>query len=277
MILNKFSKLLLAATVVSVAFLSCEKDKHIDEIKEVPEAARFNALSSSGSFFINEGVPGGDVYKIPVSISTVSSVDRTLDIIYTSSTGAASGVQYSAPATVTIPAGEVSTTLEVTGLIPGYATPGRKDVLKIKIASPDTIHNKGSFNLTMQKYCNVVLANLGGPYANTFEGTYGPYTSSVNNLTMVPNSTTKATATITNIYDSNISATATFDWTNPAAFVVTIAAQATQYTSGGLPLFVRGNPTVPSTFSSCDNTITLNLQLYTSAGIVDSWTSSMAK
>lgn len=274
MLKRKIFTVLLSAGFIVAILNSCKKGEHIEEIVATPEGARFNAPTLNGSYFINS-TAAGMTYKIPVSISTVSNVDRTLQITYTSPTGAAQGTQYNGSNSITIKAGKVLDTLSINGLMSGYATAGRRDTLFVRIASPDTIFQKGTFRVVMQKYCDVTLAGIGGNYTRTYEGTYGPYTSAVTNLTST--GATTATATITNIYDSNISATATFNWTNPVAFSVTIAAQQTQYTSGGLPLFVRSNPSVPSTFSSCDNTITLNLQLYTSAGIVDSWTSSMAR
>lgn len=276
MYLNKFSKLFLAAGLVAITTVSCKKSEHISSIIPVQEAARFNKTSPTGSFYVGNPTTGL-TFTVPVSISNASSTDRTLNLSYSSPTGAASGVQYNAPASVTIPAGETTSSFDITGIMSGYDVLGRKDLLVINITSPDTVYKRGTFWVQMQKYCNVILSELGGDYNNTYEGTYGPYTSSVVNLVMDPDSDTRATGVITNIYDSGINAEATFDWTDPANFSVTVEPQPTPYGVGGLQLFIRTSANTASSFSSCENTITMNFVLYTSAGVYDEWTSSMAK
>jgi hypothetical protein len=258
--------------------LACKKT----EVKPVPHTAlqEIATPSFAGDYFI-EDVATSE-FKIPVGTTTVSDQPRTITFTFTS-TGAVSGVQYTAPASVTIPAGKANDTLRIKGFFSAYP-PGRKDILKIKITggSLPNFPGKDSFMLTLQRFCPVDLVALAGDYDNTFEGSYGPYTSSVINLVPDPPSdptspVTSATGTITNIYDSGIDAVAKFDWSSKASFKVTISPQQTQYSSGGLPLFIRTTPNTTSTFSSCENTITLKLDLYTTAGIYDSWTSSMAK
>jgi len=267
------SFLLLLVLVI----VSCKKNNLVVDQDVIPPAfAKFNvrvAADTAATYYISNA---NKPFKIPIGITTVSDKDRTIQLCYTS-TSAVAGSQYTAPATIVIPAGKVLDSISIQGLIAGYPTASRVDVLFIKICGGDVPASAywATYKLTMRKYCDVVLANLGGAYTRTFEGSYGPYTSEVTNL--VSTGVTTATATITNIYDSGISADVTFDWTDPTAFKVIMEEQQTQYTVGGLPLFVRANPATASSFSSCDNTITLNLQLYTSAGLVDQWTSSMAK
>jgi hypothetical protein len=279
---NMFKYIIPGILLISMA--ACKKNNFVVDRDPLiaPEAARFIITPPVSNnyyrYFIQDNPAPGSTYSLPVGITTVSGAERKVKFTYTS-WGAVAGVQYTVPAEITIPAGSATGTLTVQGLFAGYPT-GRKDTVKIKIASGDGYVKPNAYQdsvmLIMQKYCNVVLANLGGDYTRTYEnGTYGPYTSSVINLTST--GATKATATLTNIYDSNISATIGLDWTDPGAFKVTMAAQQTQYTSGGLPLFVRANPSSTSTFSSCDNTFTLYLQLYTTAGVYDSWTMTMAR
>lgn len=267
-----------------VAMASCKKNNLvIDQDPLTPtEAARFiiTPPSTTNTYFhyiLSSPAPGSS-YTLPIGVTTVSSSERKVKIAYSSRTAVA-GAQYNAPAEVVIPANAATANLDIQGIFAGYPT-GRKDTLKIKLVNADGYVKINAYQdsvmLIMQKYCDVVLANVGGDYARTFEGTYGPYLSSV--IDLVSTGATTATAKITNIYDSGITINVTFDWADPAAFKVIIPDQATQYTSGGLPLRIRQNPgAATSTFSSCDNTITLNLQLYTSAGVYDQWTSSMSK
>lgn len=274
------NKIISFSFIVSLLFfytISCKKNNLVVDQDVIPPAyAKFNvriAEDTAATYYITGAAKP---FKIPIGITTVANKDRTIQFCYTSATATA-GVQYNAPASIVIPAGKVLDSLSIQGLLAGYPLSSRVDVVYIKICGGDVPASAywNTFKLTIRKYCNVILANLGGDYDNTFEGSYGPYTSSVTNLTTT--SATTATAIITNIYDSGISAIATFDWTDPAAFNVTIEGQQTQYTDGGLPIFVRTDPATASSFSACDNTITLNLQLYTSAGLLAEWTSSMAK
>lgn len=266
--------LLAVGSIAGLA--SCKKNNFaVDTDPLKPLYAKFNISDSNGTYYIKStNIP----YKIPVGFTSVSDKDRTVNVSITTSTGAAVGVQYNAPTTFTMPAGKVVDTLLINGLFSGYPTSSRIDKLRIVLTDGDVpvaAYNK-VVSLTMRKYCDVTLANLAGDYTRTYEnGTYGPYTSTISNL--VSTGATTATATLSNIYDSGISATIGLDWTNPADFKVTMAGQNTGFTSGGLPLFVRANTTGTKTFSSCDNTFTIALQLYTSSGVYDSWVMTMAR
>jgi hypothetical protein len=265
----------LLSIISGLCILGCKKTG-VPEVLPPDTLLEVAMPTLSGDYFIQDDP--SSVYYVKIGFTTIADAPRTVNISYSSSTGAVQGVQYVAPTTITIPAGKAFDTLRIKGLFSGYPV-GRKDVLKIKVSgSPNIYPGKDSFLLTLQPYCEVETASLVGNYDNTFEdGSYGPYTSSVENLSLLPGTETKATATITNIYDSNISAVATFDWTNPAGFTVTIAPQQTQYEDNGLPIYVRTDSDAISTFSSCENTITLYLILYTSDGVIASWTTEMAK
>ncbi|MBL7751655.1 MAG: hypothetical protein JNN29_09720 [Chitinophagaceae bacterium] len=266
--------MLVAGSIVSLA--SCKKNNMVvDKDPLTPSFAKFNVSATTGTYYIKST---NDPYKIPIGFTSVSDKDRVVNIAITTTTGAAAGVQYNAPATFTMPAGKAVDTLLINGLFSGYPSSNRVDVITITLNDGDVniaAYNK-TFTLTMRKYCDVILANLAGNYTQTYEnGTYGPYTSALSNF--VSTGATTATATLSNIYDSGISATIGLDWTDPTNFKVTMAGQQTPYTSGGLPLFVRANSTGTKTFSSCDNTFTLALQLYTTAGVYDSWVMTMAR
>lgn len=271
---NRFLFGLLTITLLG-SLAACKKSDHISKIVEPPEAARFNVLTNSGNYYIKP--TGGTPFVIPMGISTVSDQARTIDITYTSKS-AVNGQQYSAPASITIPAGEAVANLSINGLVAGYSAAGKIDTLMLKIASKDTISGKGNYTLIMQKYCDVVTSSLAGAYAKTIEYTaagavsWGPYTTTVGTFTTI--NATSARAGIQNLYDyGGNPVNATFDWTNPAAFRVTIAAQNTgvYVASGGVnyQLWIRTSSTTASTFSSCDGTITLYIDAMavTDAGV----------
>lgn len=252
----------------SLLFAASCTEKVNDELFEPPSYAEFGTPILTGKYFITNSASSS--FKIPVGITNTGATDRTVTFSYTSPTGAVAGTQYTAPASVVIPAGKALDTLEVKGLFAGYPA-GRRDTLRIQITGGDVAANayNHTYNLVMQKYCDVTLAGLEGVYGNTFEGTYGPYPTEVHSL--VSTGTTTASGMIDNLYDVGFTnTTALFDWTDPAAFVVTIPAQSTGFTWGGLPLMIRGTPGSASTFSSCDNTITVRIDLYrVNAGVVE--------
>lgn len=257
---------------------SCKKNNAVvDKDIAPPTAAEFLAYNNAP--FVYYITSTNDPLKIPVGFTTVSGEQRTMQFTYTSKT-AAQGVQYNAPASMTFAPNKVVDSLTFTGLFSGYPLSTRVDTVIIRqTGQPAKNIARDSVIVILRKYCNVILTDLAGDYTKTYEGTYGPYTSNVSNVVMVPGSTTKATAKVSNIYDSGIEATVTFDWTNKSSFNVTLSpeSQATPYTSGGLPLMLRLAPNTTSTFSSCEKTVTLRLQLYTTAGVYDTFTMSMAK
>ena len=288
MLLRKISSFVLFAGALSLSLLSCKKNEHIEEIIETPEAARFNfpTANASAGYFINPATP---VYKIPLGMSTVSSEARTITLSYSSPTGAAKGAQYNAPDQITIPAGKVLDTLTISGLIDGYATPGRRDTLIIKITGRDTISKKGTFRLIMQKFCPIVLNDLLGDYDNTREvfGTsaYGPYTTTITAATSL--SSTTAEITVANIYDFGWNPIKfRLDWADVANLKVTVPTQTgignagtLSSTYAGQDISVRAFAGQIGTFSMCDQTFSLKLQVgVTGVGFFgDLYTVNMAR
>jgi hypothetical protein len=73
---------------------------------------------------------------------------------------------------------------------------------------------------------------------------------------------TTATATITNVYNSGITANnVVFNWTNPANFTVTIPEQNTGLVGSGYQVWIRTSGGAGNTFSSCDQTIAFRIDL----------------
>ena len=127
-----FLKIVLLSITIT-GFLSCKKNNLVvDKDPVVAERARFLINPLINTYYVRST---GNAYKIPVSVTTVSNVDRQIQFTYTS-LRAASGVQYTAPATLTMKAGQVIDTLSFSGLFAGYPT-GRRDTVKVKITSND--------------------------------------------------------------------------------------------------------------------------------------------
>lgn len=259
-------KLLLINSLflIIVISVSCKKTGVPDVTP--PSMQEIASPTLAGDYYVENS--SSSEFKIPVGTTTISDVDRTINFTYTSTTGAANGTQFTAPASIVIPKGKAVDTLRIKGLFTAYST-GRKDNLKIKITggSLPTYAGKDSFVLSLQRYCTVVLANLGGNYTKTFEGSYGPYVTQVTNVATA--TATTATGKIANLFNDGWSpVNATFDWTSPSGFKVTIPIQPTGVSYGGIPAYVRTSIATGaiSTFSSCDNTISIAIDIVTSTG-----------
>ncbi len=262
------------ALVLVTGFTSCKKNNLVVDVTPVvspaPYAEMLYSSFTAKSYYLIPPTP--TAFAIPVGVTSVASVDRTINFTYTSPTGAVAGTHYTAPASVTIKAGQALDSLRITGILAPYTT-GRVDTLKVKISGGaiGAFPGKDSVNIVIQRYCPVVLAALSGAYntsneynaAGVFQ--YGPYTISCINLVMVPGSTTKASCKFVNLYDYGWNdVIGELDWTNPSNFKVTIPVQATGGVGGGNPPYVRTSTTKTSTFSSCDGTITLYCDLMSS-------------
>lgn len=266
------NKLLIPAFAVLsfIGGVSCEKQ----ETTIPPAFVGFATSNTVLNYFVVDN-PNSS-FKIPIGTSDVVNTSRTVNFTVSSNTGAQEGVQYTLPLkSITIPAGEAIDTITLKGVFAQLPL-GRIDTLTFTITGGDAPVSSYSkeVKVVMQRFCDVVLSNLEGNY-NTFEGSYGPYPSEIYDA--VSTGPTSAEAYVSNIYDSGITGLIEFDWSDPANLQVFIPDQETGFTSGGLPLRLRANPSLPSKFQSCNNSLELNFQLYTSARVVATWTTTMFK
>ena len=262
--------LLLSGVFAAGMFLACNKKKDYP-VDIAPAQAHFNN-NSIGSYYIKNDP--NSTFKIPVGVTNLSNSSRNITVTVTTTTGATSA-QYSVPSTtVTIPAGKAVDSITVKGLFSGYAV-ARIDTLVFTITGGDVTpsdYNK-TFKLVLRKYCDVVLSNFLGVYANSYDddggGPYGPYTTTVTAVNQLTPST--GTITIANASDAWMGVPPNpivvgLDWTDPANFKTTIAAQIIYsgnfYGYGALTITGVGT----GTFSSCDNTIKLNYKMTVGAG-----------
>jgi hypothetical protein len=252
--MNKFISCTSIVLLVLTCTVSCKKNNLVVDQDVVPPAyAKFNvriAEDTAATYYITGA---GTPFKIPIGITTVSNKDRTIQFCYTSATAAA-GVQYNAPASIVIPA----------------------DILYIKICGGDVPVSDylSTFKLTIRKYCDVVLANLGGNFDATEyleDGSYyyGPYGSGVVNLTTT--GATTASGKLVNLFDYGWNdINFTMDWSDPANFKITIPLQATGVSNaGGNYSYVRSTEGKINTFSSCEETFSISVDLMLSPTDVD--------
>ncbi len=269
--------------LILVVFAGCSRNEILNVTPPTLAEFAFSSNATTAMYYIE---PDSE-FKIPVGLTNIATENVTLNFSYTSS--AAQGGQFTAPASLTIAAGKAVDTLRIKGLFTGYPTTTRSDELKIKITSANVDVNmlRDSFVVTMRKFCPVSVNALLGEYKNANEylsdGTFswGPYTAAV---TLVSNPGTGDTAWVklVNLYDDGWNdLNAKLDWTNKAALKVTVPLQPTgrSYNSAGAPAVAQGTYVRSSTstaasnvntFSSCNNTITVSLDLVNGSNVYGS-------
>lgn len=254
--------MVLLATILMTT--SCKKNNYsvdLDDVKQAPLSAEFVPIDNKlrvDYFVTASNAP----YKIPVGITNVSDEDRTIKFTY-SARSAAEGTQFNGPTSIKIPAGKSIDTLAFKGLFTGYPA-GRKDTVKVKFSGVPGVDRRDSFELVMQRYCDVILTQLSGEYvANEYSAagafSYGPYASAVENL--VSTGPTTAEGFFVNLYDYGWNDIKfVMNWTNPANFTITIPDQLTGNPGSGAAR-VRSSAGKTNTFSSCDKTFSISIDL----------------
>jgi hypothetical protein len=272
---NKVGSFLSAAVLLSIltaAVFSCKKDKTVTPDKQV---AFFLAADVLGKYTITAPT---QTYKVYVGLTKPATESRTVNVAVTSPTGAAAGAQYAlSTSTVTFPAGSVLDSIIVTAVYAQYAA-GRKDTLTFKFTNAED---------GLPTLNNVYKIYVRGPCfegdfeANAFKGTYnqttetfgagapyGPYTTTISAVTLLTPTTGKIT--VTNIWDFGWGPIDfILDWTDPVNRTVVpvtttsgIADATTLDPSfAGQQVMVRPFAGSPGTFSFCNGTIVLKMQL----------------
>jgi hypothetical protein len=251
-------KRLLYTSCLSLAvvlLLAGCKRNYIQEVTP-PSQQKINTATFAGDYFVVNN-PATE-FKIPVGITAVSNVDRTIQFSYTSSTGAASGAQYTAPASITIPAGKTFDTLRIKGIFAGLAG-GRKDVLKIRLSGGDQPNfvGKDSFVLTLQQFCALDMSVFNGDFVvvrddwnDYLPGDVVPLTSSGN--------------TITFYYPTDIDPKPLLIQVDPTTFATSVApTDFGGYTIYGPEIYSAKSVAGPtSRVVPCDKSVSVNLNIY---------------
>lgn len=259
--MNRYFTYACVSLIVAMSFMSCKKNNLVVD-KEIvaPAFAKFSTIKeadSIGTYYIKSD---NGVFKLPIGVTDVANVDRTIRFTYTGT--AVMGTQFNAPESVVIKAGTALDSLTISGLFSGYPLSSRKDTVTIAISGGDVPASayKGKYKLILRKYCDVIPADFYGKYTKAIDnGSYGPYTMSVVTGSFVSTSTTTGTIQISNLWDygAPTTVTVTLDWTDPANFKVTIPDQVYY---GDDDVWIKG--TTAGTFSSCEQTFIFRYTLY---------------
>lgn len=281
---NYFKQIFAGLGLILIVLSSCKKNNFVvdQDPLNVPSYARFNTrllADSVATYYIKStNAP----FKLPIGVTTVSNRDRTINFSYTS-TSAVAGVQFNAPASITIPAGKTIDTLLFTGMFSGYPLSSRRDTVIITITgdgdipgSPYITPRKDTYKLILRKYCDVTLSSFLGAYNNCTDrqGT-GPltpfYTSTIVSATPLGTNGTAASIVVYNFGDPMFGdpynpgdlaitpgITLNLDWADPANFKITVPNQAIAVSYYGPTGLIKPATTGAGTFSSCDNTFTVS-------------------
>ncbi len=281
--MKQLKNISLASLVVLLAVTAgCDKTNLYDIKIAEPQAHFVGGANQTYSVLVNPA----PAYVVRVGTTDVANVDRTITINVASPTGAAAGTQYTlggvgAGNTVTIKAGKAIDSFTVTANYASY-TAGRKDTLVFTVAEP-SVKAAGFLNsvtLALRGPCfegditAATLTGLRGNYSNTREtfgagAPYGPYLTSIPTATST--SLTTATIVVNNIWDNGWGPiTFNLDWTDPVNRTATVVAQNAisgsnagdlSATYAGQTVAVRPFAGQPGTFSACNSTFTLRMQL----------------
>ena len=268
---NKF--LFLYLTIIlstfSVVLAGCSKE---EDMAIPPQVPFFMQNSGKGDYTIATPTT---TFKIPVGLTAASNSETTVNISVNSTTGATQGTHYTLnKTTLTFPAGVVTDTIVVTGAYNQYLS-GRKDTLVFSITNDKGVTStlKSSYTLAIAGPCFEGDVNLnsflGAWTTNEVFGTsaWGPYQTTVTAVNQL--TPTTGTISVRNLYDSGWNpVTFLLDWTDPANRTVTLATQTGIGNAGtvnstyeGRDLQVRAFAGQVGTFSACNKTITLKMQV----------------
>lgn len=279
--INKNKILLSLALLTSVLMFSCTKDK-INTPNQL--VSLFSGPTGSASYFVTDDSEGE--FKIPVGLTQIPGKDIKIEFTVSSPSGAVQGQQYTLAAnSITIPAGKTVDTIHLKGLFDGYAN-SRKDTLVFKITGGDipALASNDSYKVYVQKYCDVVLEELEGKYTNSLDVDEDDDEGDQyeTNITAISTGKNTAKLKIKNFADGYFGLKSTdpafvdgievdIDFSDPANFTTNIPTQTLMSNAFGY-----GKATIKAngkgTFSSCDQSFTLEYEVTVSAGSFGTFT-----
>lgn len=230
-----------------------------------PAVVHFSTSSSLGLMITDPEEPVSG--KVLVGTSDVADTDREFSYTVTSPTGAVSGQHYtiSPSSKVTIPAGQAVGEITIQAN-PDYYPAGVRDTILITLTEGTSTTPVAEFNkrkvVVISGPCDdsdVDISTMSGAFPNSSDED-GSYSVSVSGL--VETSATTAKGIITGLWEAIGPVEIYFDWTDAENITVDIPLQATGLNyAAGQPLLIRTTPTRTSTFSVCNQTISLIVDL----------------
>ncbi len=165
--MNKILSFSLIGAAALISMASCKKNNIVvGKTLTAPEFVKigtWKAADTVGTYAVKST---NEPFKIPIGVTNVSNKDRTVNFTY-SSTTAVQGVDYTAPASIVIKAGEALDSLPITGKFSsfgGSVTKSHKIVVAISGGDIGLNPTKTHYNLTMKMFWQAD--------ANAFSGVY---------------------------------------------------------------------------------------------------------
>ena len=270
------NKHLPVIVLFAFVFSSCDKTKVYDT--SIPPARAHFLGGKTQVYPVLSDTTGA--YTIGVGTTDVVNTDRLVTYNLTSPSGAVAGTQYTigTSGTVTIPAGQTIAYIDVHGIFSQY-TLGQKDTLVFTLSTPsvEPAIFQDTVKLIIKGPCSensIVLDEITGQYPNTNEtlggSPYGPYITSISSATST--GPTTADIVVQNIFDDGWGPiTFHIDWTDPFNTTTVVEEQdaipgsdagALNPAYAGMTIAVRPYAVSgPGTYSYCNQTFTLNMQL----------------
>lgn len=277
--MNKILSYAFFGVIAIAALASCKKNNLVIGKDVTPPAfvkiGTWTAADSTGMYVVRST---NQPFKIPIGITNVSNQDRTINFSYSSPT-AVEGVNFTAPKSLVIKAGQALDSLEITGLFAGFnndVTVSHK--LKVTISGGDVPVSSKKFNydLTMKMYWDADVNAFSGIYTiQDFDGGSpdgGPYEVLV---APVSGNGPQTVVSIQGLWGRDELVNVVLDWADRTKGATTIpkAFFYSHPSYGALTI----NPNGTGKFSSPDQTMTIGYENTVSAGSFGKYTSTLVK
>jgi len=211
-------------------------------------------------------------YPITVGIPApaASAVTVNVNVVYASGTA---GTQYDVPSSVTIPAGAVTATLDVSGYFDNMA--GRKDTLVLELDGSEVADFDSEYTLYLQQFCPFDINEFVGAWTAYEQSDYetDPYPPYTINFALVagePNTLVTSDiwpySPIKVVF--NADDPANFFWNMPDQFLLDDLSGYGE---------ARATDLGPGSFSSCDLSASIRYKVYVSAGNFEQATLQLVK
>lgn len=277
--MNKILSYAFFGVIAIAALASCKKNNLVIGKDVTPPAfvkiGTWTAADSTGLYVVRSN---NAPFKIPIGITNVSDKDRTINFTYTSA-NAVEGVNFTAPKSIVIKAGEALDSLAITGLFAGFNDDVTKVLkLKVTISGGDVPVNPKKFNydLTMKMYWDANLNAFSGTYIiQDFDGAEPDGDPYEVELIPISGNGPQTSLNIKGLWGRNELVKVVLNWDDRTKGTTTIpkAFFYTHSSYGALTI----NPNGTGKFSATDNTMTIGYENTVSAGSFGKYTSELIK
>lgn len=267
--MNKLLSFSLIGVVALISLASCKKNNLVvGKTLNQPAFVKIGtwlAADTAGTYAVK---PTNQPFMIPIGVTNVSNVDRTVTLTYTSAT-AVQGVDYTAPASFVIKAGKALDSLPVTGNFAsfgGSVTKIHKIVVTISGGDIATNPTKTHYNLTMKMFWEADVNAFNGVY--NISDYYNGVLESAYTVVITPVSGNGPTSVISidNLWGSGVPVKVTLNWTdlNSGATVVPLANWFVDPTYGQST--INPNTTAACVFTKSPKKLTIGWECRVAAG-----------